>query len=48
LDVSEGVRHMFISDPSKPTTSNKKRKQSTSWFATHPPLEERISRLERM
>jgi heat shock protein HtpX len=52
LDVSEGVRHMFISDPSKSKasnkTNNKKRKQQTSWFATHPPLEERISRLERM
>lgn len=52
LDVSEGVRHMFISDPSEPKasnkTNNKKRKQQTSWFATHPPLEERISRLERM
>jgi heat shock protein HtpX len=48
LDVSEGVRHMFISDPSEPKTSHKKRKQQTSWFATHPPLDERISRLERM
>jgi heat shock protein HtpX len=42
LDVSEGVRHMFINDPAK------KRQKQTSWFATHPPLDERISRLDRM
>jgi heat shock protein HtpX len=47
LDVSEGVRHMFISDPSK-KSKRKKQARQTSWLATHPPLDERISRLERM
>ncbi len=41
LNVSEGVRHMFISNPVK-------KLNATGLFATHPPLDERISRLERM
>ncbi|MEM6431855.1 MAG: M48 family metallopeptidase, partial [Deinococcota bacterium] len=41
LEVSEGLRHMFISNPVK-------KLNATGLFATHPPLDERISRLQRM
>ncbi len=41
LKVSEGIQHLFFSNPSK-------RFKSRSLFATHPPLEERIARLRSM
>jgi heat shock protein HtpX len=41
LDVSEGVRHMFFTNPVK-------RENARNLFATHPPIEERIDRLRRM
>lgn len=34
---------LYISDPTK-----KRRRAATNWFATHPPTEERIRRLEQM
>lgn len=41
LDVSEGVRHMFIVNPLKNLNAQ-------TLLATHPPLESRIERLHRM
>ena len=41
LEVSEGVRHMFIVNPAMGLNA-------TDMLATHPPIEERISRLRRM
>lgn len=41
LQVSEGVRHMYFTNPVKEFNAS-------GWFATHPPLEERIDRLRRM
>jgi len=41
LEVSEGVRHMFIVNPAMGLNA-------TDMMATHPPIEERISRLRRM
>ncbi|HEX7022087.1 MAG TPA: M48 family metallopeptidase [Trueperaceae bacterium] len=41
LDVSEGVQHMFFTNPVK-------RLNAAGLFATHPPIEDRISRLRRM
>lgn len=40
MDVSEAVSHLFISDPKTTFMDN--------IFATHPPIEERIRRLEAM
>lgn len=41
MSVNEGVRHMFIVNPIA-------RQNAHGWWATHPPLEERIDRLRRM
>ncbi len=41
LEVSEGVRHMFIVNPLA-------RHNAVNLFATHPPIQERIDRLRRM
>lgn len=41
LEVSEGVRHMFIVNPLA-------RHNGVDLFATHPPIQERIDRLRRM
>ncbi|MGL4611067.1 MAG: M48 family metallopeptidase [Trueperaceae bacterium] len=41
LDVSEGVQHMFFTNPVKNLNAN-------AMFATHPPIQERIDRLRRM
>lgn len=41
LAVSEGVRHMFFVNPVA-------RQNATGWWATHPPIQERIDRLRRM
>ncbi len=41
LDVSEGVQHMFFTNPVKKLNAN-------AMFATHPPIQERIDRLRRM
>jgi len=40
LQVNEAVSHMFISDPKKSLMDN--------FFATHPPIEERIHILRAM
>lgn len=41
LQASEGVRHMFIVNPLA-------RQNATGWWATHPPIDDRIDRLRRM
>ena len=41
LEVSEGVQHMFFTNPAGHFNA-------TGLFATHPPLDERINRLRRM
>ena len=41
LKVSEGVEHMFFTSP-------KQRLNAANLFATHPPIEDRINRLQRM
>lgn len=41
LEVSEGVRHLFFTNPVR-------RFNASNLLATHPPLEERIDRLRRM
>ena len=41
LKVSEGVRHMLFTNPISKLNAN-------TLFATHPPIDERISRLRRM
>lgn len=41
LEASEGVRHMFVVNPLA-------RQNATGWWATHPPIDDRIDRLRRM
>lgn len=41
LEVSDSVQHMFFSNPVK-------KLNASQWFATHPPIDERISLLRRM
>lgn len=41
LEASEGVRHMFIVNPLA-------RLNASGWWATHPPIDDRIDRLRRM
>ncbi|TVR89998.1 MAG: zinc metalloprotease HtpX [Trueperaceae bacterium] len=41
MQVSEGVAHMFFTNPALKRNAN-------GWFATHPPLQDRINRLRRM
>ena len=41
LQVSEGVRSLYFVNPER-------RMNATGLWATHPPIEERISRLRRM
>lgn len=41
LEVSEGVRHMFIVNPLA-------KRNAVGWWATHPPIDDRIDRLRRM
>lgn len=41
MQVSEGVAHMFFTNPVL-------KRNASGWFATHPPLQERIDRLRRM
>ncbi len=43
--VSHATSHLFIADPFADTQSNAIGKRINSWFATHPPVEERIRRL---
>jgi Zn-dependent protease with chaperone function len=46
MDVNPAVSQLFISDPMMGLSSRQRRQ--FSMFATHPPVEERIARLERM
>ena len=41
LEVSEGVRHLYFTNPAK-------RLNAAVWLSTHPPIDDRISRLRRM
>ncbi len=41
MQVSEGVAHMFFTNPALKRNAN-------TWFATHPPIQDRINRLRRM
>ena len=41
LQVSEGVQHMYFTNPVKGLNA-------AAWLATHPPIDDRISRLRRM
>ncbi len=41
LEVSEGVRHLYFANPVK-------RLNAAVWLSTHPPIDDRISRLRRM
>ena len=41
LEVSEGVRHLYFTNPVK-------RLNAAVWLSTHPPIDDRISRLRRM
>ncbi|MDZ7705941.1 MAG: M48 family metallopeptidase [Trueperaceae bacterium] len=41
LKVSESVKHLFFTNPTKKLNAR-------NWFATHPPIEERIARLRRL
>jgi heat shock protein HtpX len=41
LEVSEGVRHMFFVNPLA-------KRNAFGWWATHPPIDDRIDRLRRM
>lgn len=41
LQVSEGVRHLFFTNPVKKLNVH-------GWWSTHPPIDDRISRLRRM
>ncbi len=41
LKVSESVKHLFFTNPTKKLNAQ-------NWFATHPPIEERVARLRRL
>jgi heat shock protein HtpX len=48
MDVNPAVSQLFIADPLKAFGSRGRRGQFGKMFATHPPMEERIDRLEKM
>lgn len=48
MDVNPAVSQLFIADPLKAFGSKGRRGQMGKMFATHPPMEERIDRLQKM
>jgi heat shock protein HtpX len=48
MDVNPAVSQLFIADPLKAFGSRGRRGQFGRMFATHPPISERIDRLEKM
>ena len=48
MDVNPAVSQLFIADPLKAFGSRGRRGQMGKMFSTHPPVEERIDRLEKM
>jgi len=49
MDVNPAVSQLFISDPLKALQGGRGRRRSVSrWFSTHPPVEDRIQRLQDM
>lgn len=48
MDVNPAVSQLFIEDPLKAFGSKGRRGQMGRMFSTHPPVEERIERLEKM
>ncbi len=48
MDVNPAVSQLFIADPLKAFGSKGRRGQMGKMFSTHPPVEERIDRLEKM
>jgi heat shock protein HtpX len=48
MDVNPAISQLFIADPLKAFGSSGRRGQLGKMFSTHPPIEQRIERLERM
>ena len=48
MDVNPAVSQLFIADPLKAFGSQGRRGRMGKMFSTHPPVEERIDRLEKM
>ncbi|GMQ94019.1 MAG: zinc metalloprotease HtpX [Acidimicrobiia bacterium] len=48
MDVNPAVSQLFIADPLKAFGSKGRRGQMGKMFSTHPPVEDRIERLEKM
>jgi heat shock protein HtpX len=48
MDVNPAVSQLFIADPLKAFGSSGRRGQMGKMFSTHPPVQERIDRLEKM
>ena len=48
MDVNPAVSQLFIADPLKAFGSKGRRGRMGKMFATHPPIEDRIARLEKM
>jgi len=48
MDVNPAVSQLFIADPLKAFGSRGRRGKMGKMFSTHPPVEERIARLEKM
>ena len=47
MDVNPAVSQLFIADPLKAFGSKGRQGRMGKMFSTHPPIEERIERLER-
>jgi heat shock protein HtpX len=48
MDINPAVSQLFIADPLKAFGSSGRRGQMGKMFSTHPPVQERIDRLEKM
>jgi len=48
MDVNPAISQLFIADPLKSFRSRGRQARMGKMFATHPPVEERIARLEKM